>query len=436
MNLYRNPIEKRTETSYPTRMNYISENKDAVNRLLDRFLRYVAVCSESSSGNAENGIFPSTECQRTFAETIASEMREIGLSDVTVTDDSYVYAVLPSNSDDGPGSVCLISHLDTSEEVSGKDVRPSVTRNYSGGKIALGGGTVLDPAHDEFLAEAAENSETIITSDGTTLLGADDKAGIANIMTAVEFLLMNPAVRHGTVEILLSPDEETGHGMDRAPLELIKSEYAYTVDGGHIGELETECFNACSAEVEFTGKATHTGEARKNGMVNAVGIAAAFISSLPAGMRPETTDGRMGFIAPLCVHGSIGKAAVSLLLRAFSQDEIDREKFIVRRTAETAALTCGGQSEISFRQQYLNMRDKIEGRPEVTGRLEKAFAAAGVVPVRRPIRGGTDGSRLTELGLPTPNIFTGGHNFHSKSEWASLNQMSRCADILVNIATV
>ena len=278
-----------------------------------------------------------------------------------------------------------------------------------------------------------KESDIIITSDGTTLLGGDDKAGVAAIMSAVAFLVENPQIKHRPVEIMFSPDEETGHGMDKVPLNLIKSKAAYTVDGGNLGEMETECFNAWSASIIFTGKATHTGYAKEGGMVNAAVMASAFVSGLPRHRAPETTADYQGFIAPMRISGTIESAQVDLLLRAFTTDEIEEEKVIVEKLARGVEASFGGKADVSFKQQYLNMHNKMEQNPQVVKQLEKAYEDAGVQIIRKPIRGGTDGSRLTEMGIPTPNIFTGAHEIHSRNEWVSLNQMSKAADVLINL---
>ena len=266
-------------------------------------------------------------------------------------------------------------------------------------------------------------------------MGGDDKAGVAAIMSALDFLVHNPEVKHRPVEVIFSPDEETGHGMDRVPMQLIKSKYAYTVDGGAEGELESECFNAWGATVEFTGKACHTGDAKAGGMINANLMAADFASLLPRDKLPETTEGYQGFIALMQIQSGIEKAAMALLLRAFNIEEIEQEKKLLQDIAATVQKKYGNGAlvSVSFKQQYLNMKDELDKNPEVVAQLEQAYNAAGVKIIHKPIRGGTDGSRLTEMGIPTPNIFTGGHEFHSRNEWVSLNSMSKAADVIINI---
>ena len=467
-------------------MNYIYNHKEEMDKLLERFCRYVKIWSESDGKSADQGIFPSTERQWDFAKVLVKELRNLGTRNVYLTDNCYVVGKIDSNILDAEErkkypSILLMAHMDTVDEVSGKDVHPVISM----------------PSASE---SPTGQADTIIKTDGKTLLGADDKAGVAAIMTAVEYLMNHyESLPHGPIEVMFSPDEETGHGMDKVPLNIIKSKCAYTVDGGDEGELEAECFNAWSATVKFTGKACHTGDAKAGGMVNAVSLAGDFVSRLPRDMAPETTDGYQGFIAPMEISGTIESAQVDLLLRAFTIEEIEREKEIIRKVAEfvtqwdlgdldtgAGKLDTGGANldtgatnfdtqggagntqgaksdtqggnlntqgakqfagveknhtqgapsvEITFKQQYLNMKENLDKNPDVVTRLEKAYQAAGVQIRHKAIRGGTDGSRLTELGIPTPNIFTGAHDFHSRNEWCSLNQMSKAADVLINLLT-
>ena len=375
-------------------------------------MRYVKVWTESDGTAADKGVFPSTQRQFDLARILESELVAMGLEQVQVTEDCYVYGYMPASGVpealEGPPSVPILflAHIDTVDEVSGKDVQPVLTAN---------------------------GGDTIISSDGTTLLGSDDKAGVAAIMSALEYLAEHPEVPHCPIEVLFSPDEETGHGMDKVPLQLIKSKSAYTVDGGAEGELECECFNAWAAQVEFTGKACHTGDAKAGGMINAGLMASDFVSMLPQDMRPETTEGYQGFIALMEMKACIEKASAQFLLRSFNIEEIEQEKEILQETAREIEKIYGGKVEVSFKQQYLNMKSELDKHPDVVKRLEKAYELAGVQIIRKPIRGGTDGSRLTEMGIPTPNIFTGGHEFHSRKEWVSLNSMSKAADVLINL---
>lgn len=387
-------------------MKIISKNNIFREKLLNRFVKYVKIWSESSGEMADKGIFPSTKQQWDMARTLECELKDLGL-EVLVTENCYVYGYLKSNCKNTE-SVLFLSHIDTVDEVSGKNVSPQITK---------------------------KDDDIIIKSDGSTLLGGDDKAGIAAIMTMLDFLVHSPEIKHKSIEVIFSPDEETGHGMDKVPLEIIKSKFAYTVDGGDEGEMESECFNAWSASVNFSGKACHTGDAKSGGMINANLMASDFISKLPENMRPETTENKEGFIAVMNIKGNIENACIELLLRSFYIEEIEKEKKIIENAILETNKKFSGKGSVKFEQQYLNMKEKLDSAPEVISNLEKAYKDADVKIIRKSIRGGTDGSRLTEMGIPTPNIFTGTHEFHSKNEWVSLNQMSKATDILVNLAT-
>lgn len=418
---------------YNEKMAGIEKKSDFQKKLLNRFLKYTKIWTTSDSANADAQIFPSTENQQIFAQNLKEELSSLGLENVQVTEKSYVYAILKATEGfENSPSFCLLSHLDTSEEVSGKNVNPQVFENYDGSLISLEN-ISIDSSGDEELSKIANMGDTLITTDGTTLLGADDKAGVAEIITAVEFLIQNK-IPHGDIEILFSPDEETGHGMDFVPLNLLKSKHAYTVDGGSQGELETECFNASSATVTFFGKSTHTGTARKQKMINAVMMASKFLENLPHTEFPETTDGYEGFFAPIEISGSVEKAQVYILLRDFEESGIEKRIFQIKKIAESVEFATGGKVSVQIKEQYKNMKNALEKSPETVELLKKAYENAGITPNFIPIRGGTDGSRLSEMGIPTPNIFTGGHNFHSRFEWASLNQMTQAVNVLINLA--
>jgi tripeptide aminopeptidase len=401
--------------------------------LLARFLRYAARGTQSDAAAADAGTIPSTETQRKLAEDIATEFRGLGLTDVEVDDNSYLVARVPAS----PGLEAippfgLSAHLDTASDAPGDPVRPIVHRDWDGSPISLADGVVLDPATDTDLAR--RKGDAIVTSDGTSLLGADDKAGVAEIVTLAEILLSDPSIPHGPIEILLSPDEETGHGMDRVPLRKLKSTAFYTVDGGTAGEIEAECFNAWKVDAVFAGIAAHLGSARGK-MVNAVSMAASFVSALPAQESPESTDGRLGYFCALGISGAVERAEVSVFVRDFDIDEMERR--LDRLDAIARAVEArypGGTVTLTRTRQYLNMKRRVDERPEVLSILEEAVRRAGLEPHLKPIRGGTDGSRLTELGIPTPNVFTGGHNYHSRTEWASLAEMTQALDTLVELS--
>ena len=406
-------------------MKYLKKNSAWEKELLARFIDYAKTFSTSSCAAADKGTQPSTECQRDFANKIAAELNALGFEGVHVTKHGYVYAYVPANPKCGAGistdagrstssarstarakPFCLLSHLDTVEECSGKNVKPQVKRR---------------------------GDDTIITSDGKTLLGGDDKAGLAAIVTALHYLLANKKIAHPKIELCFSPDEETGHGMDNVPLDLIESKAAYTVDGSGLGELEAECFNAYKSEIFFTGKAAHTGDARRAGMVNAIRAASIFVQALPRSQAPETTDGYDGFFAPLEIGGTMERAKVSLLLRDFEAVGMAARKKLVGQLAKAAAASFGASVKVKHTRQYLNMRDGIKRAPLVLDRLVAACKDCGVEPVFKPIRGGTDGSRLTEMGIPCPNIWTGAHDYHSEREWVSLNEMLAATDVIISL---
>ena len=401
-------------------MNYIYNNKEEQDKMLERFCRYVKIWSESNEKNAESGIFPSTEQQWDFAKILVKELRNLGTRNVYLTDFCYVVAKIDSNIEDSEErkkypTILLMAHMDTVDEVTGKNVKPVITM----------------PSDSE---SPTGKADTIIHSDGTTLLGADDKAGVTAIMCALDYLQRHyEDIPHGPIEVMFSPDEETGHGMDKVPLNILKADFAITVDGGDEGELESECFNAYSAHVKFTGKACHTGNAKKDKMINAVTLASNFAARLPRDCAPETTENYEGFIAPMEISGSIESAQIDLLLRAFTIEEIEKQKKIIQDSAQKVVSEFGGSADVSFKEQYLNMKEKMNEHPEIMEKLRNAFKASGVEVREQPIRGGTDGSRLTQLGIPTPNIFTGAHEFHSRNEWCSLNQMSKAADVIINL---
>ena len=401
-------------------MNYIYNNENEKNKLLERFCRYVKVWSESDEKSADEGNIPSTERQWDLAKMLVAELRNLGTRNVYLTDYCYVVAKIDSNIEDAEErkkypTILLMAHMDTVDEVTGKDVKPVIS---------------MPSAAESPTGEA----DTIVRSDGSTLLGADDKAGVAAIMAALDFLQRHyEDIPHGPSEVMFSPDEETGHGMDKVPLNILKADFAVTVDGGDEGELESECFDAFSATVTFTGKACHTGSAKEGGMINAVTLASNFAARLPRESAPETTEGYEGFIAPMEITGTIESAKVQMLLRAFNLEEIEKYKNFVQTTAESVTADFGGKAEVQFKEQYRNMKAKMDEHPEVMERLRHAFTESGVKVREQPIRGGTDGSRLTEMGIPTPNIFTGAHEFHSRNEWLSLNQCAKSADVIINL---
>ena len=401
------------------------------NNLLERFLRYVKTWTESNSEQADSGVFPSSPMQTEFAKTLAEELKSIGLKDIFLSEHSYVCARIPATKGyETFPSVGFLAHMDTVDEVTGKNVNPQIFKNYDGSVLNIGNGIVLDPEKDKHLAESV--GQTIITTDGTTLLGADDKAGIAAIMTAAETIIKQN-IPHGQIEIIFSPDEETGHGMDNVPTDWIQSKQCYTLDGGHIGELEVECFTAYKSEVTFTGISTHTGTARPN-MVNSITMLSAFVNFLPQTESPETTDGYQGFYAPMQISGGIEQSNLLIFNRDFTMEKMQRRLDNIDIFAKAIeAKFPGGKVDVKHTKQYVNMKEKLDQNPLVVEKLTEAVKNLNITPSFSPIRGGTDGSRLTEMGIPTPNVFTGGHNFHSRSEWASLEQMEAASKTIIEL---
>jgi len=397
--------------------------------IIPRFLKYVRYDTES---NRHAEATPSTQGQWELAKTLQEELLALGLKDVKITDHCYVIARLPaSKGKENAPCIGFLAHLDTASDVTGKDVKPQLVQNYDGKKIELSGGLCLDPEKEPGLAE--QKSKSIIHSDGTTLLGADNKAGIAEIMAAVEYLISNPQIEHGQVEIIFTPDEETGKGLPEFPLGEIKSAFCYTVDGGALGEIESECFNAWKADIEFLGKVIHVGHARGI-LANAALMASTFAALLPRSESPEATDGYYGYYCPMEISGDLEKAALEVFLRDFDSDGMKRRLAALDAFAKTVESQFpGGKVIVKTQPQYYNMKLKIDEKPEVLERLKKAVENAGIEWHQKPVRGGTDGSRLTELGIPTPNIFTGGRNFHSRLEWASVSDMCAACRVIIEL---
>ncbi|MBL8965507.1 MAG: peptidase T [Spirochaetaceae bacterium] len=404
--------------------------KPAAAKTTERLVRYATLETTSDRHVAE---IPSTETQWKLSRLLVEELKGLGLADITLDEHCYLIARLPASPGlEGKPSIGFMAHVDTASDVSGKDVKPRVVKNYDGKALELSPGFTLDPREFPDLPEHAGDS--IVVTDGTTLLGADDKAGIAEIMTAVEWLIAHPEVKHGPIEIIFTPDEETGKGMDLFPVKSLRSIACYTMDGGKGGEVEAECFNAYEIKADFTGKAIHIGSARGK-LANAVSMAGSFISMLPRSEAPESTDGWYGYFCPLEMQGGIEKAHVDVFLRDFSKEGMERRIEAVRAIAKAVeAQHPLGSVTLTVNKQYVNMREKLDARPEVLERAMEAARRAGVDPFIKPIRGGTDGARLTELGIPTPNLFTGGYNYHSRFEWASVAEMTQAVETIVELA--
>jgi tripeptide aminopeptidase len=392
--------------------------------LLERFLHYVAIDTQSDHAAKS---FPSTPAQVDFARVLAAELRDLGLADAAVDAHGYVMATIPATEGhENEPAIGFIAHMDTSPDVSGANVRSRVVENYDGGDIPLGALT-LSPR--DFPELAKLRGHTLVTTDGTTLLGADDKAGIAIIMTAAEHLISHPEIPHGPIRIAFTPDEEVGRGTEFFDVARFGAQFAYTVDGGAEGELEYENFNAAAAHVEFRGRNFHPGYALGK-MVNALHLAQKFDAMLPADERPEATSGREGFYHLTTLGGTVEAAEADYILRDFEREGLEKRK----QTMRDAAATVG--AEIDIKDNYRNMREVLDRHPQVVRRALDAMREVGVEPIVRPIRGGTDGAQLSFMGLPCPNIFTGGANFHSVWEYCSLDSMARAVQVVVALARI
>lgn len=398
-------------------------------QLLNKFLRYVKIDTKSDSHNTS--VIPSTKCQWDLLNLLKSELEALGINKISLNEHGYLIAVLESNLEAEAPVIGLMAHVDTSPDMSGTDVKPKLTKNYDLKDIVLGNGYVLKP--EEYPDLLSHQGDTIITSDGSTLLGADDKAGIAEIMTALSWFKSHPDVSHGEVEIIFTPDEETGRGLDFFNKDWLNAKCCYTIDGGELGSIEAECFNAAGFEIKFTGRVIHPGSARGK-LINAVSMAGTFLSLLPANESPEATDGRYGYYAPMEIEGNLDEAKLGGILRDFDPIELSRRiKALDAYGKAVEAKYPGGVVDVKTRKQYENMFDHINKDVKIIEILEAAVTAAGVSPSREIIRGGTDGSRLSEMGIPTPNIFTGGHNYHSRFEWASVNTMVKASETIINL---
>jgi len=425
-------------------MAVVTQQPRASNRLVsppaesvvDRFLRYVRVDTQSQEDQPAT---PSTKKQWTLANLLADELRKLGASSVRVSEFCVVYASIPGNMPAGSGRVPAIgflAHVDTSPAVSGANVRPIIHRNYPGGDIHLPGdpAQVITVAQNPLLNELI--GDDIISTDGTTLLGSDDKSGAAAIMTLVDLLAKNPDVHHGPISIGFTPDEEIGSGIDKFDVAAFGAEFAYTVDGGSLGEINEETWSARLATVTFRGKSTHPGTA-KGVMINAIHALAHYLTKLPGDMLPETTEDRVGFVHPYTGTVDVETSTVKILLRDFELAGLDAKEQLLRVIAtETESAHPGVTIAIDVKENYKNMKEILKNHPELTANAFEAARRAGVTPFMSPIRGGTDGSKLTFRGLPCPNIFTGGHNFHGKTEFNSRRGLEKTTETLFHLVQI
>ena len=399
---------------------------------LDRFLRYVTIDTRSDEQSTSS---PSTPGQLTLLKLLVDELHELGISDASLDEHGYLMATIPASDGrtDAP-AIGFIAHVDTSPEMPGANVRPIVHRSYDGGDIVLPDDPAAVLRASESPDLAAQIGNDIVTASGTTLLGADDKAGVAAIMAAAEHLVRNPGIPHGPVRIAFTPDEEIGRGANHFDVAKFGAVCAYTMDGGGVGELEYESFSADAMTVTFHGFNTHPGYA-KDRMINAIKLAAEFIVRIPQeGMSPETTEDREGFVHPYVVVASVEQTSVKLLIRDFLTTGLrQKESFVERLAHEVVAGTPRASVEFKVEPSYRNMREVLDSHPEVVEHAREAMRRAGITPIEKPIRGGTDGSRLSFMGLPTPNIFAGEHNFHSRLEWVSAQDMDKAVQVIIEI---
>jgi tripeptide aminopeptidase len=400
----------------------------------ERFLRYVTIDTQS---DPESPSCPSTEKQKDLGRLLASELMTLGLADAHIDEHGYVYATIPANTSKKVPVICFCSHMDTSPDCTGKNVRPQIVRNYRGGDITL----PADPSQVIHIAEHPalkdQIGNDIITTDGTTLLGADNKAGIAEIMDAAQFLIHNPRIKHGTIKILFTPDEEIGRGVDKVDLKKLGADFAYTIDGETAGQIEDETFSADAATITIHGVSAHPGFA-KGKMEHAIKIAAAIVDRLPKDTcSPETTEGREGFLHPIGVSGALEQATLGLIVRDFTVAGLKEKEALLERIVKDVMKDYPRSTyAIEIKEQYRNMKEVIDRYPQTVEYAIEAIRRAGLEPVRASIRGGTDGSRLSFMGLPCPNVFAGEHAFHSRLEWVSRQDMEKAVQTIVHLAMI
>lgn len=398
-------------------------------QLIDRFIRFIKIDTQSDPNSDTT---PSTLKQWDLANVLVKELQQIGMQDVTIDDNAYIMATLPSNIAYEVPTIGFIAHFDTSPDFSGTNVNPQIITNYDGEDIVLDKDKhiILSPSYFEDLL--LYKGQTLITTDGSTLLGADDKAGITEIICAMEYLIQHPEIKHGKIRVGFTPDEEIGRGAHKFDVKAFGAEWAYTMDGSRLGELEYENFNAASAELTFIGKSVHPGYA-KNKLVNAIGIANAFIAQLPQNETPESTEGRQGFFHVHHISGTIEKATVALIVRDHNKAKFEQRKAFLTTIVASLRETYGDAITLDLKDQYYNMEEKITPVMHIVALAKEAMEQLEITPIIKPIRGGTDGSQLSFMGLPCPNIFAGGHNFHGKYEYVPVESMQKATDVIVRI---
>jgi tripeptide aminopeptidase len=402
----------------------------AKKHITDRFLKYVTIDTESDPNNPA---FPSTEKQWNLAHVLVEDLKKIGMQDIDLDENCYIMATLPSNVAHKVPTIGFVSHIDTSPDFTGKNIKPQIIENYEGNDIVLKGekNSILSPDYFEDLLQY--KGQTLITTDGTTLLGADDKAGVTEIVTAMEYLIQHPEIKHGKIRICFTPDEEVGKGAHKFDVSKFDAEWAYTMDGSQIGELEYENFNAASAKVSIRGKIVHPGYA-KGKMINSIQIANEFIAALPAGEVPEKTTDYEGFFHLHDMVGSVEKTVLEYIIRDHDLDLFEKRKILMQKIAFDINEQFGHVLiEVEIKNQYFNMKEKIVPVMHIVDLVAEVMVEKGIKPLIKPIRGGTDGSQLSFKGLPCPNIFAGGHNFHGRFEYVPVESMMKATEVIVGI---
>lgn len=406
------------------------EAKNIKKNILDRFLRYIQIDTQSDENSRT---FPSTQKQFDLANLLVAELKQIGLNDAEVDNYGYVTATLLSNTDKNVPVIGFLAHMDTSPDMSGENVKPQIIENYDGKNIPINKDLDVCLSVKAFPELKNYTGQTIITASGKTLLGADDKAGIAEIMTALEYLSKHPECKHGTIKIAFTPDEEVGRGVDYFDVKKFGADYAYTMDGGPIGELEYENFNAAGATIKVQGRNIHPGYA-KGKMINAILVATEINEMLPINQRPELTDGYEGFFHIVKFNGTVENAEIQYIIRDHDKAKFEHKKLMIQDIVNLTNKKYNSEVAIlELKDQYYNMREKIEPVFHIVEQAKQAMIEVGVKPLIKPIRGGTDGARLSYMGLPCPNIFTGGHNFHGKYEFIPLESMEKAVQVILKI---
>lgn len=398
--------------------------------VVDRFLKYVKFDTESST---ETGTTPSTPGQMVLARELEKELNEMGLEDISLNEKGYIMATLPANTDKEVPTIGFVAHMDTSPDLTGKDVNPQIVKNYDGKDIILNKDLNIVLSPNDFPEMQDYVGQDLIVTDGKTLLGADDKAGIAEILTAIKYLKDHPEIKHGKIRIGFTPDEEIGAGADYFDVEKFGCEWAYTMDGGPIGELEYENFNAAGVKINIQGRSVHPGYA-KDKMVNALVVANKLVSLLPSNERPEHTTGYEGFYHLTNISGTVDAATVGYIIRDHDRELFEKRKQLMLDTIAFINKLYPDSTTVEIKDQYYNMREKVEPVKHVVDLAFEAMTAVGVTPIVKPIRGGTDGARLSFMGLPCPNIFAGGHNFHGRYEFVPIQSMEKAVQVIVKIA--